>query len=220
VTRILIAEDSARVASFLEKGLKAAGYLTTVSHDGVQTATMARDEDFDLLILDLGLPGLDGFAVLEAIRSRGERIPVLVLTARQHVTDTVAALEHGADDYLTKPFSFDELDARVRARMRADAGATDATELRVGGVRLDLQTRTASADGASVTLTSKEFLMLETFMRHPGEALSREDLVSHVWGYQADIASNAVDVYVGYLRRKLGADRFEAIRGFGYVMPG
>jgi DNA-binding response OmpR family regulator len=217
MSRILIAEDEPRLSSFLQKGLRAAGYTTTVCDDGLRCALLARDEEFDLLLLDIGLPGQDGFQVLKAIRARGEKLPVVILTARDEISDTVAGLDLGADDYVTKPFVFEELLARVRARLRTP-DAPDATqlELRAGGIRLDIRTRRAEVDDAEVELSAKEFTMLETFLRHPGQVLSREQLLSHVWGYDFDPGSNIVDVYVGYLRRKLGAERFETVRGMGY----
>ena len=217
MSRILIAEDEPRLSSFLEKGLRAAGYATTVCEDGVQAAAMAVDDEFDLLILDIGLPGQDGFAVLRALRTRGSQMPVLVLTARDEVADTVTGLDLGADDYVTKPFVFEELLARVRARLRATGGdAVEAMTFDVGGIHLDVRTRRAEAGGEVVDLTAKEFALLETFLRHPGQVLSREQLLSHVWGYDYDPGSNIVDVYVGYLRRKLGQERFETVRGMGY----
>jgi DNA-binding response OmpR family regulator len=217
MSRILIAEDEPRLSSFLEKGLKAAGYSTTVVDDGVRAAGMARDDEFDLLILDIGLPGQDGFAVLRQVRARGDKLPVLILTARDEVGDTVTGLDLGADDYVTKPFVFEELLARVRARLRAPEPGGDSTlELSAGGVRLDMLSRRAEVGDTDVELTAKEFTLLETFLRHPGQVLSREQLLSHVWGYDYDPGSNIVDVYVGYLRRKLGAERFETVRGMGY----
>jgi DNA-binding response OmpR family regulator len=216
LSRILIAEDEPRLSSFLEKGLRAAGYSTTVCDDGVKAAGLARDDEFDLLILDIGLPGQDGFAVLRAIRTRGEKLPVLILTARDEIVDTVTGLDSGADDYVTKPFVFEELLARVRARLRAPEQGESGLELSGGGIRLDVRTRRAEVDGDEVELTAKEFTLLETFLRHPGQVLSREQLLSHVWGYDFDPGSNVVDVYVGYLRRKLGSERFETVRGMGY----
>ena len=223
MSRILIAEDEPRLSSFLEKGLRAAGHATLVCDDGRRAEQLARDGEFDLVILDIGLPGQDGFSVLRAIRGRGERMPVLILTARDDVADTVTGLDIGADDYVTKPFVFEELLARVRARLRAksddDPGSwRDTLVLRAGGVELDVRTRRASADGGDteVELTAKEFSLLETFLRHPGQVLSREQLLSHVWGFDFDPGSNVVDVYVGYLRRKLGPQRFETVRGMGY----
>ena len=221
MSRILIAEDEPRLASFLEKGLRAAGYATTVCPDGVRAAAMAVDADFDLLVLDIGLPGQDGFAVLRTLRARGDKMPVLVLTARDEITDTVAGLDLGADDYMTKPFVFEELLARVRARLRGGERGGEEMTLDVGGIHLDVRTRRAEAAGEVVDLTAKEFALLETFLRHPGQVLSREQLLSHVWGYDYDPGSNIVDVYVGYLRRKLGAERFETVRGMGYrLQPG
>jgi len=217
MSRILIAEDEPRLSSFLEKGLRSAGYSTTVCDDGTRAAAMATDGEFDLLILDIGLPGQDGFSVLRTMRARGERMPVLILTARDEISDTVTGLDLGADDYVTKPFVFEELLARVRARLRApEHGGDSGLELRAGGVRLDVRTRRAEVDGSEVELTAKEFTLLETFLRHPGQVLSREQLLSHVWGYDFDPGSNVVDVYVGYLRRKLGSARFETVRGMGY----
>ena len=215
--RILIVEDEPRLSSFLEKGLKAAGFTTTVCDDGVAAAAMAFDEDFDLVLLDIGLPGQDGFAVLRDIRARGERLPVVMLTARDEVADTITGLDTGADDYITKPFVFDELLARVRARLREDGRAGGSEQLlEAGPIQLDIRTRRASVAGQEVELTAREFTMLETFLAHPGQVLSREQLLSHVWGYDYDPGSNVVDVYVGYLRRKLGPDLFETVRGMGY----
>jgi DNA-binding response OmpR family regulator len=219
VNRILIAEDEERLAAFLEKGLRANGFTATVVRDGPTALAIARDEDFDLLVLDLGLPGLDGMTVLRTIRAQGQRLPVLILSARDDVQDKVAGLEHGADDYLTKPFRFEELLARVRVRLR-DEGTAEQTVLREGGVALDLRTRRATVGGRTVELSAREFTMLEVLMRHAGQVLSREQLLSHVWGYDFDPGSNVVDVYVGYLRRKLGKERIATVRGMGYALDG
>jgi DNA-binding response OmpR family regulator len=215
VTRVLIAEDEARLASFLEKGLRSSGYTTTVAQDGLQAAVMAQDDEFDLLILDLGLPGKDGLEVLRELRAAGQRLPVIILTARDDPSDKVEGLEAGADDYLAKPFHFEELLARVRARLRGDRQEEDRV-LRVGAISLDLRTRWASADGETIELSAREFELLRTFLQHPDQVLTREQLLSHVWGYDYDPGSNVVDVYVGYLRRKLGIRRFETVRGVGY----
>jgi DNA-binding response OmpR family regulator len=219
LSRILIAEDERRLQSFLEKGLRAAGHATSVCDDGYHAASLARDDDFDLLILDLGLPGQDGFQVLRALRARGERLPVLVLTASHLVKDTVAALEEGADDYLTKPFVVAELMARVRARVRGRHADTRARVLRTAGLRLDLWTRRAMVGDRDVGLTAREFRVLEVFLRHRGETLSREQLLALAWDDAAELTSNTIDVYVSILRRKLGAWRFETVRGLGYRMP-
>ena len=215
MTRILIAEDEERLASFLEKGLRSSGYTTTVVADGPRATTMARDEEFDLLILDLGLPGKDGLTVLRELRRDGQRLPVIILTARDDPADKVAGLEAGADDYLAKPFHFEELLARVRARLRGERTDEDRA-LRVGDVSLDLRTRWASTGGDTIELSAREFELLRTFLEHPNQVLTREQLLSHVWGYDYDPGSNVVDVYVGYLRRKLGSRRFETVRGVGY----
>jgi two-component system, OmpR family, response regulator QseB len=217
VKRILVAEDEPRLAQFLEKGLAANGYTVTTVNDGASAALMADDDDFDLLVLDIGLPGRDGFSVLRELRARGQKLPVVVLTARDDVEDKVAGLEGGADDYVTKPFRFEELLARVRVRLRARAdGAAEPTVLRVGDVVLDPRSRRVAVDGRTVELSAREFAMLDTFMRHAGQVLAREQLLSHVWGYDHDPGSNVVDVYVGYLRKKLGAARIETVRGAGY----
>ena len=219
MNRILIAEDEERLAAFLEKGLRANGFTATVVRDGPTALAIARDDDFDLLVLDLGLPGLDGMTVLRTIRAQGQRLPVLVLSARDDVQDKVAGLEHGADDYVTKPFRFEELLARVRVRLREE-GTAEQTVLREGGVALDLRTRRATVAGRTVELSAREFTMLEVLMRHAGQVLSREQLLSHVWGYDFDPGSNVVDVYVGYLRRKLGKERIATVRGMGYALDG
>ena len=217
MNRILIAEDEARLSAFLEKGLRSNGFATTVAADGPTALARARDEDFDLLVLDIGLPGLDGLSVLRTMRAQGQRMPVIVLSARGEVEDKVAGLELGADDYVAKPFRFEELLARVRVRLR-DEGTAEQTVLRHGDLALDLRTRRAGLDGRSVELSAREFTMLEVFLRHAGQVLSREQLLSHVWGYDYDPGSNVVDVYVGYLRRKLGKDRIVTVRGMGYML--
>jgi two-component system, OmpR family, response regulator QseB len=216
MTRILIAEDEPRLASFLEKGLKANGFSTTVVGDGAAASLMANDDDFDLVILDLGLPGKDGLTVLSELRAAGQQLPTIILTARDDVEEKVAGLEGGADDYVTKPFRFAELLARVRVRLRSEAGAAQPAVMRVGSVVLDPRTRRVAADGSTVELSAREFTMLQTFMQHPGQVLSREQLLSHVWGYDHDPESNVVDVYVGYLRRKVGQHRIQTVRGAGY----
>jgi DNA-binding response OmpR family regulator len=215
MSRILIVEDEPRIASFLEKGLRAEGFFTVLVDDGDRAVQTARDADFDLLLLDIGLPGRDGFTVLRDLRRRGERMPVILLTARDAVPDRVGGLDAGADDYVTKPFSFEELLARVRARLR-DSGSEAPTTLVAGGVTLELLSRTATVGGRSVELTAQEFALAEVFLRHPQHVLSREQLLSQVWGYDYDPGSNIVDVYVGYLRRKLGKDVIATVRGMGY----
>ena len=215
MSRILIVEDEERIASFLEKGLRANGFATTVASDGEAGMGLARRGRYDLLILDIGLPGIDGFQVLQELREGGSALPVVILTARDSVQDTVAGLEGGADDYITKPFRFEELLARVRVRLRGD-NAPEETVLSAGAAVLDLRTRRLSVEGVDSDLSAREFALAEMFFRHPGQVLSREQLLSHVWGYDFDPRSNVVDVYVGYLRKKLGKKRISSVRGMGY----
>jgi DNA-binding response OmpR family regulator len=215
VNRILIVEDEPRLASFLEKGLGAAGYATTVVGEGGAASLMARDEDFDLMILDIGLPGKDGFTVLREVRNASQRLPVLILTARDELEDKVGGLEGGADDYVTKPFRFEELLARVRARLREERGA-ESPVIRAGSIALDPRTRRVVVKGSDLELSAREYSMLEVLMRHPNQVMSREQLLSQVWGYDFDPASNVIDVYVGYLRKKLGPESIETVRGAGY----
>lgn len=215
MSRILIVEDEPGIASFLEKGLRAEGFTTMVVEDGISATDIARDDAFDLVILDLGIPGKDGREVLTEIRRRGERIPVIILTARKSVQDTVSSLEGGADDYVTKPFSFQEVLARVRVRLR-EAPTADTTLLEAGDITLDLRTRKVHVNGSEVDLSAREFSLAETLLQHRGQVLSREQLLSRVWGYDFDPGSNVVDVYVGYLRKKLGSDTIETVRGMGY----
>jgi two-component system, OmpR family, copper resistance phosphate regulon response regulator CusR len=216
MSRILVAEDEQRIASFVEKGLRANGFTPTVVPDGASALGHALSGDFDLLVLDIGLPIMDGFTVLRRLRESRGTIPVIILTARDSVTDTVAGLEGGADDYMPKPFRFDELLARIRLRLRSERGSPEVTVLQQGGLSLDLRTRRASVDGRVIDLSAREFALTEVFLRNAGQVLSREQLLSHVWGYDFDPSSNVVDVYVRYLRKKLGVDRFQTVRGMGY----
>lgn len=222
VTTILIAEDEERIARFMEKGLRSAGYGTHVVSDGVSALEHAASGDYDLLVLDVGLPRMDGFMVLKVLRSMDHHLPIVMCTARDAVEDTVAGLEGGADDYLAKPFRFEELLARIRTRLRPAPGAGATTVLEHGGLRLDLTTRLASVDGREVELSAREFALLREFLEHPQQVLSREQLLSRVWGYDFDGSSNVVDVYVRYLRGKLGAEWLATVRGVGYrlVSPG
>lgn len=214
--RILIAEDETRIAAFVEKGLRSNGFTTTTVGDGHSALDYAQTGSFDLVILDLGLPGKDGFTVLRLLRELGTAVPVIILTARDTVRDTVAGLEGGADDYMTKPFRFEELLARVRLRLRSTDRAPEVTVLSSNGVTLDLRTRRAQVRERTIDLTAREFTLLELFLRHPGQVLSREQMLSHVWGYDYDPGSNIVDVYVRALRRKIGAEQIATVRGMGY----
>lgn len=215
---ILIAEDEDRIASFVEKGLKSAGYATRVAATGPEALELALTDEFDLLVLDIGLPGMDGFEVLRSIRGQGSNLPVIVLTARGGGADTVAGLEGGADDYMAKPFRFDELLARIRLRMQTTQAKTTEGELVHRGLELDVRTRRAKIDGTEIDLSGREFMLAEELIRHAGQVLSREQLLSRVWGYDFDPGSNVVDVYVRYLRNKIGVDRIETVRGMGYRM--
>lgn len=212
---ILIAEDEARIARFLEHGLTAQGYSTTSVTDGAAALDYASSGSFDLLLLDVGLPVMDGFAVLRRLREDGNAIPVIILTARSSVTDTVAGLEGGADDYLAKPFRFEELVARIRRRLRDDR-SPESLVLTCGGLTLDLRSRQATVSGRTVDLSAREFALAEMLFRHAGQVLSREQLLDHVWGYDFDPSSNVVDVYIRHLRRKLGPDRITTLRRMGY----
>ncbi len=179
---------------------------------------MAQSEDFDLLILDIGLPGKDGWMVLSELRGQGEQLPIIILTARDDVRDKVAGLEGGADDYVTKPFRFEELLARVRLRLRDKRlpRRQEQMVLRAGNIVQDLLTHRVWVGDRLVELSAREFTLAELFLRHPGQVLSREQVLSHVWGYDYNPGSNIVDVYVGYLRKKLGGNLIETVRGMGY----
>ena len=215
MSTILIAEDETRISSFVEKGLRAAGFATTVAATGPDALERALGGSFDLVLLDIGLPGIDGFEVLRRLRERDTALPVIMLTARTSLSDTVAGLDSGANDYMPKPFKFDELLARIRVRLR-DAGQTSASSLSVGTVSLDLHTRRATVGETQVDLSAREFALAEEFLRHPDEVLSREQLLSRVWGIDFDPGSNVVDVYVRYLRDKIGSTAIETVRGMGY----
>jgi len=216
VTRLLIVEDEERIVSFLVKGLRAQGYATDVATTGGEGLALARSGSFDLVILDLGLPDRDGFSVLRELRAHDRRLPVLILTARDDVYDTVTGFEEGANDYVTKPFRFDELLARIRARLRDSGLPADITTLEVGDLALDLRTRRARVGERWVELSAREFALAEYFFRHPGEVLSREQILSSIWGYDFDPLSNVVDVYIGYLRKKLGLGVITSVRGMGF----
>ena len=215
MTRILIAEDEPHIVRFLAKGLQAEGYATTAAVDGDEALRLARSGAFDLMLLDLGLPRRDGLRVLGEMRRARVLMPVIVVTARGSSEDIVTGLDSGADDYLSKPFRLAELLARVRARLRP-APAQEAAVLRNGDLVLDLLTRQARVGSRTVDLSAREFALAEVFLRHPGQVLSREQLLSHVWGYDYDPGSNVVEVYVRYLRSKIGPDRIATIRGAGY----
>lgn len=213
---ILIAEDDPFITSFVRRGLRAAGYETAEAADGHTALLMARSGTFDLVLLDIGLSGIDGFDVLANLRGEGVTTPVIILTARDSVIDTVRGLESGANDYVTKPFQFAELVARVRLRIGDDEGRPAGPTLTHGDVRVDVRARTVVVDGEVRDLTSREFSLLEVLLQNAGQVLSRDQLIGHVWGMDFDPASNVVDVYVRALRNKIGAERIETVRGAGY----
>ena len=214
---LLIVEDEERVASFLDKGLRAHGYDVEWVQTGRDALRRLIDPGISLVILDLGLPDLDGLEVLEFLREHGSAVPVLVLSARGRVDDRVKGLNVGADDYLGKPFAFEELLARVRANLRGRATGSP-TVLKAGGVGIDLLRREVTVDGRAVSLSAREFSLLKVFAGHPGQVLSRQELLSMAWGMSFDPQTNLVDVYVGYLRRKLGEPLIETVRGEGYCL--
>ncbi|MFT3887057.1 MAG: response regulator transcription factor [Arachnia sp.] len=216
MSQILIVEDEPRIAAFIAKGLRAAGFTPVVEASGLLAVARAVAGEPSLIVLDVGLPDIDGFEVLSRIRGQGVSTPVIMLTARSSVADTVAGLQSGADDYMAKPFSFEELLARIQLRLRSEGGTESATVLTHGDLSLDLRTRHATVAGEEVELTAREFTLAEMFLRNPGQVLSREQLLSGAWSYDFDPGSNVVDVYVRYLRKKLGAERFETVRGMGY----
>jgi heavy metal response regulator len=219
--RILVIEDEKKVASFIQRGLAAEQYSVDVVHDGDAGLHAAMDEEYDLLILDVMVPGHDGFAVLRKLRQSGKTVPVLMLTARSAVSDKVQGLDLGADDYLTKPFAFDELLARVRALLRRGS-AQPSPILSIADLRLDPAARQVTRAGRPIDLTAREYALLEFLLRNRGRVLSRAQIAQHVWGLSFDTFTNVIDVYVNYLRRKIDAD-FElklihTVRGAGYVL--
>lgn len=216
MARILIADDEPRITAFIAKGLTAAGHTTSSVGDGIRALDYGSSGEFDLVILDIGMPRLDGLSVLSALRAMNCTIPVIVLTARDSLPDTVAALDGGANDYMSKPFRFEELLSRIRLRLRDTPAARETVSPASGDVSLDVDLRSASIRGHSVQLSAREFAMARVFVDNAGKLLSREQLLSRVWGYDFNGSSNVVDVYVGYLRAKLGPEHFQSVRGAGY----
>ncbi len=219
--RILVIEDEERIATFIQRGLEEEGYAVDVAYDGRDGLKRACEDEYDLLVLDLMLPGLDGLDLLKRLRSENHSLPVLILTARDGVGDKVKGLDLGADDYLAKPFSFDEFVARIRALLRRGAVTREPT-LRAGELSLDVVARLAHIGDRMIELSPREFALLEYFLRNKGAVLSRTRIYQHVWGFAYDGRSNVVDVYVNYLRRKLEVDgeprMIQTVRGQGYVL--
>jgi two-component system copper resistance phosphate regulon response regulator CusR len=219
--RILVVEDEKKAASFIKKGLEEEGYAVDVAADGEEGLSMALARVHDLIILDIRLPKMDGLRVLQALRQDHVAAPVLLLTVRAAIEDKVLGLDAGADDYLTKPFAFQELVARVRALLRRRAEA-EPTVLRIDDLTLDPARRTVTRGGEEIDLTPREFALLDYFMRNPGRVLTRTMIAEHVWDYSFDTSTNVIDVYVNYLRRKIDAGRasklLHTVRGVGYVL--
>jgi len=217
--RVLVIEDERTLAGFIERSLRADGYAVTVRDDGPAGEAAALTGDYALVLLDLTLPGKDGLEVLRGIRARLPDLPVIVLTARAAIDQRVEGLDHGANDYVTKPFSFEELLARVRAQLRSP-GQRESSVLDAGGIEMDLRTRRVRRNGHDVQLTAREFEVLAYLMRHPDQVLSREQILNAVWGFDFDPGTKVLEVYIGYLRRKLGAtdeaDPIETVRNVGY----
>ena len=217
--RILVIEDEQTLAGFIEQSLRADGHSVTVCHDGARGEAAALTGDYALVILDLTLPGKDGLVVLRAIRAQLPELPVIVLTARSAVQQKVEGLDRGANDYVTKPFSLEELLARVRAQLRSP-GQRESSVLEVGDIHMDLRTRRVRHDGHEVPLTAREFELLACLMRHPDQVLSREQILNAVWGFDFDPGTKVLEVYIGYLRRKLDGtsvtDPIETVRNVGY----
>ncbi|MDU0968426.1 MAG: response regulator transcription factor [Actinomycetaceae bacterium] len=215
--RILVVEDEPGILSFLSKGLQAAGYEVTTADRGRDAIRQILEHAYDLMLLDIGLPDMDGFAVLEQVRGQGYKLPVIMLTARTSVDDTVRGLSQGADDYVPKPFRIEELIARIRLQLRKAQGPADVDDvLEAGDIRLELRTHRVFVAGEPVDLTPREFTMLQAFIEHPDQVLTRTQLLDLVWGFDYDPGSNVVDVYVRYLRLKIGSKRIATVRGIGY----
>ncbi|WP_213452215.1 response regulator transcription factor [Rhizomonospora bruguierae] len=213
--RLLVVEDEVRLASALQRGLQAEGFAVDVAHDGPTGLDLALHADFDAVILDVMLPGMSGYRVVRQLRAEQNWVPVLMLSAKDGEYDQADGLDCGADDYLTKPFSFVVLLARLRALLRRGAPSRPAV-LAVGDLTLDPAQRRVTRSGAEVGLTAREFSLLEYLMRRPGQVVSKTELLDHVWDAALDTAPNVVEVYIGYLRRKLGRSRLETVRGVGY----
>jgi DNA-binding response OmpR family regulator len=217
--RILVIEDDRALAGFIEQSLRADGYAVAVCHDGPSGEAAALTGDYALVLLDLTLPGKDGLDVLGSVRARVPDLPVIALTARAAIEQRVAGLDRGANDYVTKPFSFEELLARVRSQLRSP-GQREASVLDTAGIRMDLRTRRVQRNGSDVQLTAREYEVLGYLMRHPDQVLSREQILNAVWGFDFDPGTKVLEVYVGYLRRKLATggdtDPIETVRNVGY----
>lgn len=217
--RILVVEDEPKLRSLLERGLESVGYSVDSAGNGTDAIWHATEWDYDAMVLDIQIPGPDGIEVARTLRAEGRWAPILFLTVRDDIADRVEGLDAGGDDYMTKPFAFDELFARLRALIRRTPAPRPAV-LRAGGIVLDPATHDVTCDGEPLEFSPKEFALLEYLMRRAGATVSRSDILDHVWDFGYDGTSNVVDVYIGYLRSKIGADRIETVRGVGYRLVG
>lgn len=213
--RILVVEDEHKIANSIKKGFEQESWATDVAYDGENGFDLASSEDYDLIVLDLMLPKMDGMEICKKLRSEGNNTPILMLTAKGEVGDRVNGLNNGADDYLIKPFAFEELLARVRALVRRPK-ETQNVELRITDLVLNTNTFQVINNGKEIQLSRKEFALLEYLMRNAGKIVSKENIIAHVWDYEADILPNTVEVFIGYLRDKIGDDLIKTVRGFGY----
>lgn len=218
MSRILVVEDEEHIASFVKSGLESHGYQVDVVSDGIEAMHWAKYSNPDLIILDIGLPGKSGIEILNELRGTGNMVPVIILTARDSVSDRVSGLELGANDYMAKPFAFEELLVRIRLRLKdaTSQASSSLSELSVGEITLNFYDRTVVFNGKKIELSGREFALLELFMRNPNRVLSREQLLSNVWEMDFDPNSNVVDVYVRYLRQKLDENVIQTVRGMGY----
>jgi DNA-binding response OmpR family regulator len=213
--RILVVEDEHKIANSIKKGLEQETYAVDVAYDGEEGSDLASSEEYDLIILDLMLPKMDGVEICKKLRSEENHTPILMLTARGELADKVSGLNSGADDYLVKPFAFEELLARVKALSRRPKH-TISEVLRTDSLTLNTNTFEVKLDGKALELSRKEFALLEYLMRNAGKVVSKENIIAHVWDYESDILPNTVEVFVGYLRDKIGRDLIKTVRGFGY----
>ncbi|HSX18777.1 MAG TPA: response regulator transcription factor [Candidatus Saccharimonadales bacterium] len=221
--RILVVEDEHRIANSIKKGLELEKYAVDVAYDGTDGFDLASAEEYDALILDLMLPGMDGLSICKKLRSSGNHTPIIILTAKGQIQDKVDGLDAGADDYLTKPFSFEELLARIRAVVRRPQ-KTIGSELVAGDLVMDVQTFEVKRGGKNIALSSKEFSLLEYLMRHVAKIVTKDQIINHVWDYDSDILPNTVEVYIRNLRNKVDVPfnkpLIKTVRGFGYRIDG
>jgi DNA-binding response OmpR family regulator len=213
--RILVVEDEHKIANSIKRGFEQETWATDVAFDGETGYDLAASEDYDVIVLDIMLPKMDGIEICKKLRTGGKHTPILILTARGEIDDKVEGLNSGADDYLVKPFAFEELLARVRALVRRPS-AVKGEKLKTGGLELNTNTLEVKNKGKEVSLSRKEFALLEYLMRNVGRVVSKENIIAHVWNYESDILPNTVEVFVRYLRDKIGSDTIKTVRGFGY----